>query len=375
MTRRSNIAIDVRMLETSGIGTYLQNMVPRVIAARPAFGFVLVGSPPVIERHGLAQSPNVTVRSCEAPIYSVAEQWRIPAALPDYIDVYWTPHYPIPVLRRGPIVVSVHDMLHLAMPELVSGLEKRLYARWMFGHVRRRATAILFSSQFTASEFVRLAGMPRGSPHTIHLGISESWFRVRTVTRSRERPYLLYVGNVKPHKNVRALLLAFDAIRDEVPHDLVIVGQREGFITGDREVNEMAAAHPERVHFTGVVEGAVLEQYVASAAALVLPSLYEGFGLPPLEAMACGCPTIVSRAGSLPEVCGDAALYIDPHDPADLARAIRALVQQPELATDLRERGRRQAARFTWDRCAAQTLPVLDGLTAVAPEARTRAIR
>jgi glycosyltransferase involved in cell wall biosynthesis len=142
----------------------------------------------------------------------------------------------------------------------------------------------------------------------------------------------------------------------------VIVGKQEGLITADRTVNAAVPALGGRVRLTGEVDQHSLEQFFAHADALVFPSLYEGFGLPALEAMACGCPAIVSRAGSLPEVCGDAALYFDPMNPAELAASITQVLSSSDVRLDLRERGRRHAAQFQWDRCAERTLGLLEEL-------------
>jgi len=141
------------------------------------------------------------------------------------------------------------------------------------------------------------------------------------------------------------------------------VGKKEGFITGDRAVERSAAALGDRVRFTGLVDDALLKKYVACADALVLPSFYEGFGLPPLEAMACGCPTIVSNRASLPEVCGDAALYCDPHDVKDIAARMLDVATSDATRVALREKGLAHARKFTWNKCARETVAVIERLS------------
>ena len=146
-----------------------------------------------------------------------------------------------------------------------------------------------------------------------------------------------------------------------IPHDLVIVGRREGLLTADEAVAAKAEALGTRVHFTGFVEDDLLKQFVKHADALVLPSFYEGFGLPPLEAMACGCPALVSeRSPRLPEACGDAALYCDPYNPRDIADKLALLMKDEGLRTSLRQKGLVRAKRFTWEACAEKTLGVLE---------------
>jgi glycosyltransferase involved in cell wall biosynthesis len=168
------------------------------------------------------------------------------------------------------------------------------------------------------------------------------------------------VGNIKPYKNLGRLVEAFQKIRDHVPHDLVIVGQREGLITGESpEFFERVRGAGERIHLTGYVSYEELLSLVGNADALIMPSLYEGFGLPPVEAMAAGVPVVVSRAASLPEVCGDAALYFDPLDVDDIADKLIEIASDRVLGEQLRERGRERSRLFTWKSCSAKTAQAL----------------
>jgi glycosyltransferase involved in cell wall biosynthesis len=232
----------------------------------------------------------------------------------------------------------------------------------MYAMIRRTADALLCVSEFSAREYTRFVGAGRASLTTVHSGVEERWFTVTRRKRPYPRPFFLFVGNVKPNKNVRTLLRAFNTIRDLVPHDLVIVGKREGFVVGDPEIAPAAASLGDRVHFTGFVARDDLEQFIAFADALVMPSLYEGFGLPPLEAMAASCPVVASNAASLPEICGDAALYFDPTDHESLAASLLRLVGDATLQQQLRRRGLQQARRFQWDSTVSRTLAVLDSL-------------
>lgn len=355
-----NIAIDMRMVRHSGIGTYLRSLFPRLRALRPADRFCLLGLPERLQEQFGAPGAGVEHAPWQSPIYSVREQLRGPGCIGKGVDLLWSPHYNIPLLRRGPLVVTVHDTFHLAMPELVGGVHRRLYARVLFGAVAKKADAIICVSRFTADELVRLAGADARKIRVVPNGVDEAWFRLRRLRRPHSRPYLLFVGNVKPNKNLRRLVTAYESLAAGIEQDLVIVGQREGFLTADSQVAALAAKLPERVRFTGYVDQATLEQYFAHAEALVFPSLYEGFGLPPLEAMACGCPVIASRAASLPEVCGEAALYFDPREPAQIAAAIRRLVEDRGLRHELVHRGAERARAFSWDASAALTSEVFE---------------
>lgn len=354
------ITIDARWLNTSGMGTYLRNILPGVIAAFPEKEFCLLGDKAVLSTLlDAANRSNVRLVEAKASMYSLAEQFELTRKIPKETNLFWATHYNIPLLYRGRMLVTVYDLFHLAMPDLVGGLHKRLYAKIMFGAVRRRAAAIMSISQFTKSELIRFTGEGVQPIYPIHLGVADAWFHIPPSASPYPKKNILYVGNVKPHKNLSALVKAFGAICDKIPHDLVIVGKKEGFITGDKIVAKEAERLGERVQFTGYVDDEKLRQYFAHADALVFPSLYEGFGLPPLEAMAAGCPVLVSTAASLPEICGDAAVYCDPYRPEDIASKLLGLLTNEELREMIRYKGYARARTFTWDRCVSQTCDVI----------------
>lgn len=358
------ITVDARLVQASGIGTYLTNLLPRIIESRPNWHYSLLGDPDELGEFPSALAPNVSIIPCTAPIYGITEQIQLATRIPADSDLFWAPHYNIPLTHRGRLLVSIHDVCHVALPQLVRGIHRRAYTRLMLNRVKRKASRILFPSEFTANEFRRLVGETGAASATVPYGVSPRWFEVRPIERPHPRPYVLFVGNVKPHKNLGTLIQAFGSVAGSIPHDLVVVGKHSGFLTGDSPAVAVATAQGDRVQFTGKVSTETLEQFIAHADVLILPSLYEGFGLPPLEAMACGCPTIVSRAGSLPEMCGDASLYFDPTDHRELAATMLRVLSSQEVRQDLRERGRRHASRYNWNNCARQTLGFLEELVA-----------
>jgi glycosyltransferase involved in cell wall biosynthesis len=216
-------------------------------------------------------------------------------------------------------------------------------------------------------------GRPAGTISVQHLGLEEGWRspELTTLPRPRAGPYIVYVGNVKPHKNLKGLLAAFDRIRHRVPHDLVLIGRVDGFLTGDNEVADRLGRKDSRVVLAGPLSDTEVKTYVAHAEMLVLPSFYEGFGLPPIEAMACGCPAAVARAASMPEICGDAACYFSPHDSDEMARVLLEVLTSAELAVTLRQKGLQQSARYRWNESAVRVRRVISGLLS-APTPREK---
>lgn len=287
-------------------------------------------------------------------VYGVSEQIEF-FSLRNSFSLFWSPHYNVPIAYRGKLLVTIHDLNHLHL----KAWHKRAYAELMFGIAKRRAGAILANSEFTANEIVSRLGVERKRIVVTTLGVDEFWYAKESSQSPHPKPYLLYVGNVKPHKNLVRLLEAFKTLSAQMPHDLVIAGQTDGFITGDEIVKQRARDLGDRVRFTGAIEDTELKRWYAHAALLVFPSLYEGFGLPSLEAMACGCPVTAARASAVPEVCGEAALYFDPYDITDMSSKIRRAIEDNVLREELRARGAERARLFRWESCADTTAEVV----------------
>jgi glycosyltransferase involved in cell wall biosynthesis len=243
----------------------------------------------------------------------------------------------------------------------------------------RRAAAIVSVSETTRRDLVRLFGIPEERISVVHEGVDHDVFRPRE-PRRLDFPYVLFVGSEHPRKNLATLLRAFAALkRDPRFHDLKLVkvgaaGGREAPFR-DQSLAVVRSLGLEReVVFTERIEDDELVAYYSGARCLILPSLYEGFGFPPLEAMACGCPAIVSTAGALPEVTSGAAVTVDPEDVVALTRAMAAVLDDEGLRGELRGRGLARARRFSWQRAAAETVRVYEALEG-ARERRTEWLR
>jgi glycosyltransferase involved in cell wall biosynthesis len=355
------LCIDLRWIDSSGVGVYIKGIMPGIVERLSDVSIVGIGDCTRLQRFPWSQAANVRVIDCGAGRYSMAEQIQLPFVIPRNTDLFFSPYYPIPLLYRGRLAVTVHDLSHRVVPEIIGDLKKRIYAKTMFRALRKRASVIFTVSNFSKSELLRLTTGPREENIIpTHLGISEEWYGAAQLTRVRTRPYFIFVGNIKPYKNLGRLVEAFLKIKDRVPHDLVIVGQSEGLITGESaEFFQRIRCANERIHLTGFVSYQELLSLVGHAHALIMPSLYEGFGLPPVEAMAAGVPVVVARAASLPEVCGDAALYFDPLNVDDIAAKLVEIASNLETWRGLRDRGLARSKLFSWNTCSRITADAL----------------
>jgi glycosyltransferase involved in cell wall biosynthesis len=357
MRTERTLCIDLRWIDSSGVGVYIQGILPGIVKELRDISIVGLGKRERLSTFDWSRAANVRLVECRAGRYSMAEQFELPRAIPSNTGLFFSPYYTIPLLYRGRLAVTVHDMTHLVVDEIVSNWKKRTYAQMMYRALRRRASIIFTVSQSTRSELLRLTRGPReDNIIPTYLGIFPEWYKARERPPLRQGPYFVTVGNVKPYKNIGRLVEAFLQIQQHIPHELVIIGQSESLITGESpEFFERVRAGGDRIHMTGFVPHDELLALVAHASAIFIPSLCEGFGLPPLEAMAAGVPAAVARAGSLPEVCADAAVYFDPLNVKEIASCMVQMATDAALCNRLAEEGLKRSRCFTWASCAQRT--------------------
>jgi glycosyltransferase involved in cell wall biosynthesis len=283
---------------------------------------------------------------------------------PDVMHHVLSAHYPF---RRGPSVVTIYDLAPLLFPQwLPAEIRASLRPTLRFA---RRCAAVIAISENTRRDIHRQLRVPLERIHCVPLAADEAFRVIEDKAGARDRlaplgpagrPFLLYVGTLEPRKNIPGLIRAYARLRGQAPAPapmLVLAGRKGwGYEPIFREIERLGLANDVR-HLDGA-DDATLAALMNAALALVYPSFYEGFGLPPLEAMACGCPVITSNNSSLPEVAGDAGIQVDPRDEPALAQAMLAVVARPELRASLRERGLARARLFSWDRVARETLEV-----------------
>jgi len=352
--KAAEVAIDARWLHLGGLGTYAYHLIAGF--AQHGNGFTLRAI--VNKRNAERVAPFCArVVIAEASMYSLREQLEIGSAAKG-ADLLHVPHYNAPLLYRGPLVVSIHDVIHITDPEYRRGVRAWFYARPVLNLVARRADHIVTVSEYSKAQIVEQLGVPSSKVTAIYNGVNSQFCCVErndalaAVSRALglTAPYILYVGNLKPHKNVSALLQAFALLRKRqgISQELLIIGDDARWGCVRREECFRLGIN-ETTHFVPHVAQELLPKIYAAADLLVMPSKIEGFGLPVLEAMACGTPVVCSRATSLPEVGGDAVLYFDPSNPEELADTIKRVLNSRALQENLRARGLERAKRFTWE--------------------------
>ena len=357
------VAIDVRKLHDFGIGTYIRNIVRELARFDRETDYVLICQDADREAaRSLGENFRTSVDS-SGP-YSIREQLSLPLTLVrTRAHVFHEPHYVLPPLTPCRSVVTIHDCIHLRFPQYLPKRGALAYARAQMGSAARRSHRILTVSEASKRDILYYFSVPPEKITVIPNAIDERFSTepaeddVRRVTEryQLDGDFVLYVGNVKPHKNVERLIDAFQLVRQSGLDELKLV------IIGD-EISKYAAlrraVHRSNLHkyvrFLGFLPDELLAIVYRLASVFVFPSLYEGFGLPPLEAMACGTPVVTSNVSSLPEVTGDAALLVDPTDTNEIAHAMKRVLTDPALHADLRARGLARARQFSWERSARQ---------------------
>jgi glycosyltransferase involved in cell wall biosynthesis len=349
--------------QISGVGGYTARLLQALCseAGRGAFDRLVVLSNRAVHLSG---PPEVEVYAARRfPVRSIWMQLALPGILREVRPqvVHFT-NYLAPVLTDAPYVVSFHDMSLTLLPEAHT-LKKRLLTASLIPTVARRARRILVPSESTRRDVARLLAVDPGRIRLVPYAASPLYRPLSDgaevlARRGVRPPYFLYVGTIEPRKNLARALRAFGRIAPSLPdHRFVIVGQsgwKYGEVLSEARRPDLA----ERVVLTGYLPEEELPILYSHAVALVYPSLYEGFGLPIIEAMACGTPVLTSCGSSLSEVAGDAALLVPALSEDKMAEAMTALATDERLRAELRRRGFERAATFSWERTAKETIEV-----------------
>jgi len=367
------IGVDVRDLRRgvmTGIGRYLHNLLTYVGRHVTRHEFILYGDPST--GFDLPGS-NMTLKVLRAPCTLWWDQVTVArAAKKDGLDVFFSPYVKGPAYVSCPYVTTIHDLLFYVTP-VYRGVRDMVYQRLFKAHgkfISKRATAIVTVSEHSKRDAIRLFGIREDKIVVIPNCVSERYGPVQDASRIAalkrqlgiRESYILYVGNFKPHKNVAALVRAFAQLPSEVRrgHQLVLASKRDSFADElERLANEVGVG--QEVLFTDFVPEEAMATLYSGAALFVYPSLYEGFGLPVLEAMACGAPVVAANTSSLPEVVGDEGVMVTPSD-KDMSTAIGDLMSSGRRRRELSAYGQRRAKEFSLERTGRALLSLLERL-------------
>jgi glycosyltransferase involved in cell wall biosynthesis len=357
------IGIDARKLGDFGIGTYVRNLVSSLAEIDQENNYVLfVGKEAPV---GLPENFRTVTEN--SPVYSarelVALSWRLHRLK---LDLYHATHYVLPAIVPCRAVVTIHDIIHLLYPQFLPNKLAFLYAQRMIRRSLQRGERVIAVSQNTKSDLIEYFRVDGRKIRVIYNGVEETFrqrldadeVRRRVSTLGIQPPYLLFVGNPKPHKNLENVVRAYALAQalHEFEEPLLCVGDRQGDFKIRQIADQLGVG--SKVRLVGHVEQALLPAIYQGATLFLYPTLYEGFGLPVIEAMASGVPVITSNNSALREIATGYADLVEPLDVNALAHAIAGAMANPERRAELAERGRRRAADFRWVRAAERTRDV-----------------
>jgi glycosyltransferase involved in cell wall biosynthesis len=368
-----HIVIDARRIRDFGIGTYIRSLVHALGQLDRDNRYTLVSGPADVRTlAGLPENFNTAVytRTDHDAVDHIAFPLFLRSLHPGLVHI---PLNRVPLFMIHPYVVTIHDMANLLFEEKASSLRMQL-RRYRFRRGLVRANRVIAVSDSTKRDVENMMGVPPYRIRRVYNAPDPGFFmRASSAGGQQHRileryqihyPFLLYAGNIRRHKNIPRLIEAFAVVREELSSHptykdlrLIIIGDTISQYPGVRQAVIKSRVETV-VRFLGFVPFDTLRCFYESAAAFVFPSRYEGFGLPPLEAMACGTPVVTSNASSLPEVVGDAAIQVHPENVFDIARGIREVLLDEELRATMIRRGREQASRFSWNWTARQVLEI-----------------
>ncbi len=361
------VAIDARMYQESGIGRYIRNIIKELDSENEYF--ILLSKN---DSNNLAFKKNFKKVLADFSWYGIKEQIRLPRLLDSLkVDLVHFPHFNVPLFYHGRFVVTIHDLIHqhfqmrrATLHDPLTYKIKQLGYKTVFKHGLKKSSKILVPSNYVKDLLVKewriedkkIVVTPEAVDEKILKLAEESKTRsIEIIKKFNIRPpYIFYVGNAHPHKNVEGLIKAFLILRKKY-QDLTLVLSGSDHYFWQRIKKEF---NQKAIIYTGFISDLELVALYKGAKAFVMPSFEEGFGIPLLEAMACSCPVVSSNGGSLKEVGGDAVLYFDPHNIDDIIEKISQVLNNEKSRKELIEKGKKRVKQFSWEKLARQTMEV-----------------
>ncbi len=372
--RTMRIGIDARMYssEFTGIGRYVYELIENIQAVDDKNEYVIFMNPEEFAKFE-PKSKRVSKVMVRAHHYSFGEQVSFLRILKKAkLDLMHFTHFNVPIFYRRPSVVTIHDLTLSFYPgkKMNSAIHRFAY-NLVLKNAVRHAKKVIAVSENTKVDLIELLHVSPGKIEVVYEGVSDKFTPKKDVEFNAEvlkkygigKAFLLYTGVWRGHKNLVNLIKSFAILTggdSAVDAQLVITGNEDPYYPEvKRTVKELGVEHA--VIFPGMVSEPELISLYQSAKLYVFPSLYEGFGLPPLEAMRCGTPVVASKTACIPEVCGeDNALYFDPYDPTEMADVIQRVWVDESLQKDLHEHGLKHSLKFSWEKMASKTLEIYE---------------
>ncbi len=348
--------------EKEGVGIYTQNLMDHLLNMDRKNEYVLFYyNPASLGRY--ASYENVREKWVRAPNKIIWDQISIPLeAKREDLDLLFHPKFTVPLLVSCKTIMVSHGSEWFVYPKAYRFFD-RVYIKSMMPLYCKKADLIISNSEFTKHDFINILKIKEDKIKTIYFGVNPIFrplddpFFLRDIRERYGLPerFILYVGRIYPGKNFGSLVKAFSKIHKKFEHRLVVAGDPRWGFEKERDLISRFGLE-EKIIFKGWIPQSDLVGFYNLADLFILTSFYESFGMVILEAMASGCPVIASKTGAIPEIAGDAALFIDPYDPDNIAEAIEILLCREDLRKGLRNRGLERARGFGWDRCARETL-------------------
>lgn len=363
------IGIDVRKINDFGIGTYIQNLVKYLLQLDKQNQYFLFFNHQDIENYSYPKELVVKLID-NSPKYSIREHFSLSHQAKKYdLQLFHEPHYTLPYFLKCKKVVSIHDLIHLKFPQNLPGKKAHIYAKFMLGQAVKKADKILTGSENTKNDIMKIFKTNQRKIEVIYYGVDEIFKQVKDQNvlenfRNKYKlpgKYILYSGSMRKHKNWENALKAYSMLNDK-SYNLVLAGvglQNQKVL--EPLVKELEIT--EKVKIIPFLDYTELVLLYNSASVLFFPTLYEGFGLPVLEAMACGTPVISSNNSSLAEVSGDAAVLVDPVNLKEMAESLEKVLIDTSLRQRMISLGLERAKMFNWKKTAEQTLKIYQALS------------
>jgi len=367
---KKKIGIDIRKLNDFGIGVHIRNTIKHLSRLDEDFEFYLFHPEGLSLPEDFMGGNNGSLKLVKdnSPNYSIKELITLPCKMFwNNLDLFHSPHYATPPFKPCVGVVTIHDIIHLLFPEFLPSYTAVKYAKFMLRSAVKRAKKIITVSENSKKDIVKHLKVPSEKVRVIYNGVDETLFKKPDIPPAErlEREYgirgdyILYVGNYAPHKNIEGLFAAFKILLKNLDKSITLVVISGG--QAQMEKLQIQSRKNKIQDFTillGNIPYNELPAFYQGALAFVFPSLYEGFGLPVIESLACGTPAVIADNSSLREVGGDASLYFDPRSPSEIADKMGLLICDERLRENLSLKAAKHVKKFSWEKAALLTKEV-----------------